>query len=149
MFNIYLTNEVVPDTDPGVTAAYGKIQIGDYIETFTARLTLWRSDQYEQHWRAAIERLLKGADRSALITSYVEPTRVPDNFLMWWPLYREGETVHVQNQLLFFELLKESFSLENPWASVQSRRTVNDEGMKISEWSVAIGDFAEFLMRQK
>ena len=38
-------------------------------------------------------------ERSALITSVGEPGTA--NFVFWWPLYADGETVRVQHHVLF------------------------------------------------
>jgi hypothetical protein len=149
MFDIYLTKEIVPEGDPGVEAVYGKIRLGAHSETFIASLVFWTSERYEQHWKVAVRRLIRGEDRSVLITSYIEPNRFPDEHLIWWPLYRVGTTVYIQNQLLFFDRLSRPFSVADPWTFVQARRTVNDDGDKISEWSVPIASFAEFLARRR
>src|SRR5260370_12510682 len=101
MFEVRLTDEVVPETDPGVIALYGKIQIGEHVETFITSLVSWNPSLYEHHWLSALRRLLEGARTSALITSYVEPGLA--DHLMWWPLYREGDAVYVQNHMLFYE----------------------------------------------
>src|SRR5579863_9497627 len=103
MFDIYLTDESVPDLKPGDRAVYGKIRIDDYQETFVASLVFWSPAQYQRHWETSLRRIVAGGDRSALITSYVEPA--PGGFLYWWPLFREGQTVHLQNQMLFFDQL--------------------------------------------
>jgi hypothetical protein len=148
MFDIYLTDEVVREPNPAVPAVYGKIQLGAYVETFVASLVFWTPSQYEQHWHLAAKRMVEGAEKSALITSYIEPTLQPDEFLIWWLLYRDLDTVFVQNQFLFFERLRAPFSTSNPWDSIPNRRTVNDEGMKISEWTTTVDSFADFLGRR-
>jgi CdiI N-terminal domain len=105
MFDIYLTDQSVPEGDPGAHALYGKIRIGDHSETFIANLLFWNRKQYEEHWLMAVKRVVEGADRSALVTSYNEPSPVPDEFLNWWPLYRDREAAYIQNQMLFFDQL--------------------------------------------
>src|SRR5687768_9816250 len=101
MFDIYLTEEAAPWLDPGVRAVQGSIRIENYVETIIASLMSWSPKEYERHWLTAVQRVVDGGDRSALITSYVEPTHDPDpdDYLVWWPLFREGETVYVQNQM--------------------------------------------------
>jgi contact-dependent growth inhibition (CDI) system CdiI-like immunity protein len=142
VFDIHLTDECVADTDPGVTAIYGKIHIGDHVETFVSSLVCWGRVFYERHWDAATRRLLTGATRSALITSYVEPGL--SNRLIWWPLHREGDVVYVQNQMLFYDQLSSRFSIDEPWESVPERRTTNVDGLEISEWKIGIRDIQAF-----
>lgn len=95
MFDIYLTDEVVPESDG--LAVYGRIQIEEYTETFISSLVTWAPAQYELHWREACLRLVGDRD-AALICSYVEPPM--SEFLVWWALYRDGEIVHVGNEVL-------------------------------------------------
>ena len=59
MFEIYLTDEVLPESDGD--AVYGTIQIEDYKETFVASLVRWTPAHYELHWREACQRLIRDA----------------------------------------------------------------------------------------
>jgi CdiI N-terminal domain len=129
--DIYLTDEVVV-RDEGV-------------ETFPG-VADWDRRLYERHWARALRRLLEGASRSALITSYVEPGLA--DYLMWWPLYREGDSVYVQNHMLFYAQLAKPFSPEDPWESVPARRNVNAEGLRISEWVTDLASVRECLDRR-
>lgn len=153
MFDIYLTDELVPEDeedgvkkDTGTKAAYGKIHIGDYSETFVAILHYWTPAQYAWQWETALRRIIEGRDRSALITSYVEAA--PERFLFWWVLYRENDIVYIQNQMLFFDQLDKAFSVEHPWESVGARETITEEGREISEWTTSIEDVRECLERK-
>jgi hypothetical protein len=141
MFDIRLTAEPVPDSDGA--AVYGRIQIEDYTETFVASLVCWSPDQYEQQWRDACQRLLDGASGSALITSYVDPS--VSEFLVWWPLYRDGPVVHVRNELVPYSQLARPFSIEDPWSSIRVRQILSDEGMEISEWDTQVESLRDFL----
>jgi hypothetical protein len=143
MFNIYLTDEHVTECDPGVEAAYGRIYISDYFETFTSSLMDWNHERYALHWQSALRRILAGADKSVLITSYIEP--VVGGYIMCWPLYRLGDAVVLQNKMLFFDQLVAPFDPERPWNSVPERQTVNPEGLPISEWVIDIESIEAFL----
>lgn len=147
MFEIGLTDQTVEELDPGVDAVYGQIRIGDFQETFIASLDCWKPDQYEQHWISAVRRIVHSEERSALITSYVEPS--VSQYLVWWPLYRVGENVHIQNQLLFFNQLGRPFSAEHFWDSVGERRHCSDDGRKISEWILPVKDVKMYLRRKE
>jgi hypothetical protein len=145
MFDIYFTNERVPESD--VEAGYGKIRIGNYVETFISSFVRWNGADYEHQWVDACERLISGQEQSALITSYVPPDS--SDLLMWWPLYREGEVVHVRNELLFYSQTTVPFSVDSPWASIQERRKTNDEGLEISEWDISLACVHDFLARRR
>jgi hypothetical protein len=144
-FDIYLTGEVVPESDGD--AVYGRIHIQDYSETFVASLACWSPTQYEQHWREACQRLISGARESALISSYVEPPM--SEFLTWWPLYREGEIIYVRNEILVYSQLSHPFSVESPWSAIRKRQILSDEGLEISEWTMGIRSIREYLDRKR
>ena len=143
MFDIYLTDEVVPESEGH--AVYGKVRIEDYTETFVASLVCWTPARYEQHWREACQRLVGAEQESALISSYVESPM--SEFLVWWPLYRDGQVVHVRNELVIFSQLSKPFSIEDPWSSIRERRILAEEGSQISEWDTRIESLREFLDR--
>ena len=145
MFNIYLTSDPVVEPGTGAKAVYGKIQIDDWDETFSASQVFWTAEQYQRHWAAALRRIVEGENRSALITSYIEP--MSGGFLNWWPLYREGDTIYIQNQMLFFDQLKSPFCVEYPWESVSERKTTTAEGTEISEWTTTVSSLQQYLQR--
>ena len=147
MFDIHLTKTIPPELPPGVRAVYGCIQIDNHRETFTSSLVFWEPEDYERQWIVALDRIAIGAAESILVTSYVEP--ISGGFLTTWPLYREGETIHIQNQMLFFDHLKTPFSPEYPWQLIAQRKTINSEGIPISEWNTTRQDILECLARKQ
>lgn len=150
MFSIITTDERLPESEADVVPVFcGEIVIGNFRETFVGSLVFWSLEEYDFHWRKALERLIAVGDRSALITDYVEPPAYPysGGHIIWWPLYRDGDAVYVQNQLLFFAHLSQPFSPERPWDSVRDRRVVNEDGQKISEWVTTAEDIRHFLSR--
>ena len=91
------------DDDPSIPSAIGRLIIGDSQEEFAASLFLWSKENYQSQWRDAIGSLLQGRDRAALIVEYVGPEA--SGKLEWWPMYAVGETVFLQNHLLFYDQL--------------------------------------------
>lgn len=124
-------------------AAHGRIILATDHDLFEADLSFWTREQYESSWHANIERILDGADHAALITSISDPASA--NFIFWWPLYREGETVLVQNQLLFLDELRRPFDPASPWDFVPPRETTDEDGNRISEWPVPVRDLTSFV----
>src|SRR5262245_1505378 len=137
-FSIGLIPEPVPNLDPGVVASLGVIQIGYFQERFIASLMYWSADDYKRHWKQAIERILHSSDVSCLITSMVDPATA--SHIVWWPMYRVNDSVFIQNHILFFDQLQSSFDERNPFSSVTERQTVDEDGNRISEWSVQINE---------
>jgi hypothetical protein len=145
IFDIFLTDEIVRETEPGVVALYGKICIGDYLETFIASLHSWNKAMYQQHWESALGRLVEGETKSALITSYVDPKAA--TYSMWWPLYRDGDAVYMQNHMLFYDQLQRPFSITNPWESIPERRTATADGRHISEWTTDLPSISKCIAK--
>jgi len=84
--------------------------LGEFKENFVASLYPWNKADYEAQWRDAINAIFKGS-KSPLAVWYVAP-EFSDN-LEWWPMYRDGNVVHVQNHLLSYDQLTRPFSQEN------------------------------------
>jgi hypothetical protein len=112
--------------------ALGEITLDDFVEKFETPLTFWNADRYERQWRDGIARLLNGALRSCLITSMLDSRS--EVFGAWWKLYREGDHVVVQNQLLLSELFGGDFDPDEPYRYIPERQKSSAEGIPISEW---------------
>jgi hypothetical protein len=140
-FSIAFTGESASDD---AAMAVGEIRLGEHRESFHAEIGFWTVQDYQDHWRAALRRLLSGAAVSCLVTSLSDPHRA--TFLTTWPLYRDHEEVHVQNRLVFLdELLPAPFAPAAPWESVDPRTTVDEKGRPVSEWHITLTDIEIFL----
>jgi hypothetical protein len=131
-FAFTFLNEQRVDKD-GLTK--GQIRIGDFAELFEASLLYWSVEDYKKQWRQGLSRLLFEQKQSCLITSMYDPSDA--NFIFWWVLYPEGDTVYIQNHLLFLDQLDTAFSLSKLYDYIYPRETINEDGRKISEWSIS------------
>ena len=122
----------------------GVIEIDSFQEHFIAPLTYWSADDYKRHWKLSIERILKLSATSCLITSMLNPAEA--SFIFWWPMYLAGDTVFIQNQILFFDKLEPAFDEGDIYASIPERQTVDVDGNVISEWSIHRKDLEDFLV---
>jgi hypothetical protein len=68
------------------------------------------------------------------------------HFPLWWVMHRAGDTLFVQNQILFLDNLSPPFNPNDPFSSISGRRTINEGGEEISEWTVSIKDVESFLL---
>ena len=66
-------------------------------------------------------------------------------------MYKVGHAVYFQEHLFFFEnapqpfmRLGEPFFLDRQFTYVRDRRTTNEEGEEISEWSVSLAEIETF-----
>src|SRR5215211_3287823 len=109
----FLTDEVsLPIAQEEVSI--GEIKIDDFSERFRASLSYWDQKKYENHWKRAIEGIVDNTtSTSCLITSMYDPSIA--NFIIWWPFYRVGNIVYIQNQIFFLESLQEPFNENTPF----------------------------------
>ena len=59
-------------------------------------------------------------------------------------LYREGDLVYLQNQMLFPEQLAKALDSRSITKLVGPRKVVTEEGERISEWQTTIADVLHF-----
>jgi len=133
-----LTIRFVNKTEYEPDVALGEIALDDFVERFEAFLGFWDAARYESQWRRGIDRLLDGAPKSCLITSMSEPGY--EHFGTWWVLYRDGQRVVVQNQLLLLDVIGSDFDPNEPYASIRDRVSLSADGEPISEWSLNFDD---------
>lgn len=133
------------DEDPKL--AWGEIQIGAFSERFRSDVSYWGTERYERQWLDAVSNLLRGHDRTALLTSLVNPETA--NFVRFWTLHRVGDAIAVQEQICFMDSLHEPFDPESVERFVPPRETVTEDGHRISEWSTTIASLQAFVDRHE
>lgn len=137
--------EVTEDPTDDERQRFGRIRLNDVVERFLMDVGFWSPDDYRESWRAACARLdaAPGDVVSCLVASTCDPTEA--NFLWTWPLYRVGDTVFVQNSLVFLDELETPLDLTRPWLATRPRRTRTEQGRRISEWPVPLAAVRRFL----
>jgi len=121
----------------------GTLVLGSETETFLASFDHWQPEDYERQWQEAISLVVNEGSKSALITEMPAPSVA--NFIRWWPMWRFGESVKLNEQLLFMADLETPIDAENPYTHVGEYRELNEEGERISEWVVPLQDLVDFL----
>lgn len=125
----------------------GKIQINEFEENFLIALGYWDSSDYIRQWNNALKKLfISQHEKSCLITSITDPTNT--NYMFWWPLYRDGEIVHIQNCVLFLDRLKILFDPYIAYKFIPKRKIISEDGDKISEWTISIEEIHKFLINR-
>lgn len=142
-FSINFLPDPVSNLKPNEEASYGLITIGSFQERFIAPLHYWKTKDYENHWKIAINRIIKNEQQSCLITSMYDPQNA--NFIIWWPMYRLDENIHIQNNILFFNQLGKPFEINAPFSFVPNHEILTEDGEKISEWIISIKDLESFI----
>ncbi|MEZ4299424.1 MAG: hypothetical protein R3B70_31020 [Polyangiaceae bacterium] len=141
-FDIRFLNDRPPV--PPYDGAVGEISIDSFRERFVVDLSFWSRDRYMQQWVKAARDIVQ-KDRTALITSLVHPSSA--SFISWWALYRDGESVVVQQQLCFIDALDRPFDPERVEEFVSPRETTSEDGQEISEWLTTLEDVTRFAAR--
>ncbi|MDI6097072.1 hypothetical protein QLQ12_00425 [Actinoplanes sp. NEAU-A12] len=140
--------QVVPvgsSAEPHAVAreAIGSITIGPFSESFPISLNFWAVEDYVASWKHALAALEESADSTVcLVASMVDPQ--DGNFVNCWPVYRSGDIVRVQNSIIFFEDLTETFDPGTPWLSVAAHSVIDEDGNRISEWSTTMSEIRRF-----
>ncbi|MFI8350691.1 hypothetical protein [Streptomyces sp. NPDC085596] len=68
-------------------------------------LSFWTVAYYSRSWERALRELEASENSiSCLISSITDPEAA--DFIFCWPIYREGEAVHVQNSIIFLDGLE-------------------------------------------
>lgn len=124
--------------------AIGRIVIGGFTETFAMPLGFWVISDYRSSWCRALA-VLEGRlnSVSCLMVSMTEPEFT--NFLFCWPLYRDGDTVYIQNSMIILDEVRSEFDPDQPWFSISPRCIVDDDGNRISEWATSMLSMREFV----
>jgi hypothetical protein len=125
-----------------VKAYEGRIYIGDFNEHLYIPLDWWTIEDYKRQWKEGLERI-KTHDTSCLVVTIHDPGI--RKFVDWWTLYKEGNTIYVQNGWLIEDAYEQTvgnkpFTPETCYDFVSPRTTHTEEGDKISEWSVPYND---------
>lgn len=125
----------------------GEITIGDFKEKIILPLGYWSKQDYYRQWATALTNLIdsKFNGRTALLTQMHDPKTA--NFIRCWPLHREGESVYIQECILFMDQLPEPFNPNHIENYIASREAVNEDGDEISEWSISIDELKEWLVK--
>jgi hypothetical protein len=125
----------------------GRITIEDLKETFYMPLNSWTIEEYKQQWKEGLERI-KTHDSSCLIVTMSGLNKSP--WIELWILYKENNTIFIQNQYLFGEVFQERaiglppYDAKTCYLYVPPRETISeDNGRKISEWKIDISDIPE------
>ncbi len=140
MFSIKFEEDDVPAGTNDM--AIGRIIAGDLNEEFRSAIGYWSSDDYRQQWIRAVGVVLADDARAALITSI---EGLPGSgALDWWPMYREGDLVYVQFQLLVLADLIRPFDVRHPEHSLAPHTQIDEDSNHISEWVVGAEDLDKF-----
>ncbi len=139
--------EFLTDDQMSEAVIHGQITVGEFSETFEVSSSFWEKKDYLNQWKEGLYHLVSKKERSCLITSMYDPALA--NFITIWPLYIEGSTVFVRNNLLFLKSIREEFSVDNVYIHIPRRQTVNEEGVKISEWATNLENVKAFLAQMQ
>ena len=125
-----------PEKTKGKMYQPGRITIGDFTERFWMPYDYWNIDQYKKQWKEGIARL-KNHDTSCLVTAIkLYDDKIGSSL---WVLYKEGDTIFIQNHARSNELNKELESGFPPYEAL-APRTIPQHG-RPDEWSISVQNF--------
>jgi contact-dependent growth inhibition (CDI) system CdiI-like immunity protein len=144
MFDIELLGRVEGEGEHPFS--WGQLTLGHFREEFQAPLCDWAPGDYAAHWLESARRLLQGAPVAVFLTHMARPDAA---YHVGWPSWREAERIYVQERLFLREQLNGTFDPEYPEVHAGSRQEMSEEGERISQWDVTLGELAEFVERRK
>lgn len=141
--NFISTEQIPPDN-----ASYARVMIGKFEETILIPLDYWTKEEYCQQWITSINNLLaEEKSKSALLVEMYNPEYA--NFIKWWPIYRDRDIVYIQNHILLLDELPTLFKPDDLESLVPNRKTIGENGEKISEWASSVSELREWLKELK
>lgn len=117
------------------TVIKGRIQLGDYWETFISPLDVWAEDDYARQWRDARARLAAGAAKSCFVVT-VDPPAIKSAIEIWG-VWRLANEFRIQNLPLFPEE-QEVRDLHRPYDALEDYMNVTEDGDVIHDWSLPL-----------
>jgi hypothetical protein len=120
----------------------GEIVINGFSERFESPFDFWTAADYERQWAQGVTRILEGELKSVLVTSMVQPEIA--NFIMWWPMYRDGNLVVFRNHLLMMQQSGQLFTIPNLYSFIPDRLDSADAEFKVSEWTIELDKMKSF-----
>lgn len=139
-FSIDLLGEVLERFDE--EGFLGEIEINGYKENFFSPVRFWSRMDYLKSWKKSLDQGLRDRAHAALATSMYDPNSC--NFIFCWVIYIEEERAYIQNHVLFLDELSVPFVPEDINMHISKREEINEDGMKISQWSVDVSSIEEF-----
>lgn len=120
----------------GEICRWGRIEVGNFVESFAIPVEIWSMEKYKAQWYKSLKAIIDGADKACLITAI----RNPDisDFISMFALYRSGESVFVQNQIMLCSKYNLEIKNEELGKLIGERETHSEDGCKISEWETSI-----------
>lgn len=130
-------------------ALEGEIIIGNFREFFVSSLLgPWNIDDYKRQWEEGFERIKKH-NESCLVASVQQASVNPEilGLVHWWVMYKQDGRIYVQN-MFFCERVydmyigKGSFTPDDCYQYIPTRRTHMTNGMEVSEWYIDLKDIS-------
>jgi hypothetical protein len=107
-------------------------------EEFALPVSYWSRYDYFKNWKRMVADGLGSQANSAIVTSMRDPRYM--NFINLWAFYYGGENVYVQNKILFMDEIEGRFNPNRMNSYLGERITLNEDGVRISEWVVKLDD---------
>jgi len=139
-FSMKLFEEILERFDE--SGLYGEIEIDGYKEGFFSPVRFWSRMDYLKSWKKSLDQGLQNRGHAALATSMYDPNSC--NFIFCWVIYIEGERAYLQNKILFLDELSVPFVPDDINTHISEREEIDEDGMKISQWSVDVSSIVEF-----
>jgi len=119
--------------ESGAPYALGELRVGNSSAHFLIDLTLYSIADYERQWRCALRHLMHGGRSTGLLTAYRGREGTSHKL---WALWRDDESVHVQEQSVVPSDLEAPFDPAVTHLHVGNRIPATENALPMREWRI-------------
>lgn len=145
MFDIAIEDKLCK-SDYGGQFYPAEIIINESRESFQLPAGYWTVSEYKKNWLCSLEDGLKNKTHSALAVSMGEAENT--NFIFTWVVYFKNNEAKVQNIMMFMDEMP-GFTPRKINDFVKDYEEYNEDGLKISEWSIDYKSIDDFVIKLK
>jgi hypothetical protein len=129
--------------DEGIPFRGLRLTLQNYTEEEAADLTFWSTKDHENQWLTELNHLMASRDKGALIISIPDPA---NPFRVWtWTMWKKDDHVLFQNRLLFMLEGSRTFNPACVSEYIGEYQSHDEDGDRISEWTVPIAAIRNFI----
>jgi hypothetical protein len=140
MFGIFPNGK--PIRENGELVIPSSIIIGGFTERLHIPISYWSLEDYKKNWISSLAQGIDNKKHSALAVSMHEPDFT--NFIFVWVVYYHGDVACIQNKIIFLDECQ-NFTPDTINDFIGERETINEDGMKVSEWATNLNSIITFL----
>ena len=123
---------------------YGSFILKDLNESFHPSFRVWSVNDYQQHWKKNLKKVLTGKNTSLIVNWNPVSGETGFSGEMWEVFHLEKDKYALQNCLILNENYPDGKINPNKLEPFP-RETIDEDGEKISEWETTRAEILDLL----